>query len=84
MIKKRSAWSKSKFFLHIIMRDYVSRIIESGINNSQLLIFSMKEVVEEVTRKKIPDYVQSIVLEVIANNKDDEDVEIPYIKFNLR
>lgn len=48
------------------------------------MIFSMKEVVEEVTKKKIPDYVRSIVLEVIANNKDDEDVEIPYIKFNLR
>ncbi|VDN25146.1 unnamed protein product [Gongylonema pulchrum] len=44
----------------------------------------MKDVVEEVTRKKIPDYVRSIVLDVIANNKDDEDVEIPYIKFNLR
>lgn len=44
----------------------------------------MKAVVEEVTRREIPDYVKSIVFEVMANNKDNEDIEVPYIKYTLK
>uniref|UniRef100_A0A158R3T7 E1 ubiquitin-activating enzyme n=1 Tax=Syphacia muris TaxID=451379 RepID=A0A158R3T7_9BILA len=43
----------------------------------------VKKVVEEVSRRPIPDYARSIVLEVMTTNENDEDVEIPYIKYNF-
>jgi ubiquitin-activating enzyme E1 len=39
--------------------------------------------VEEVSQKPIPSYVRALVLDMCSNNKDDEDVETPYIKYNL-
>ncbi|GMT25395.1 hypothetical protein PFISCL1PPCAC_16692 [Pristionchus fissidentatus] len=41
-------------------------------------------VVQEVTRTPKPEHVKSFVLEVMASNpENDEDVEIPYIKYDI-
>lgn len=43
----------------------------------------MSEVVKKVSKKKIEQHVRALVLEVCANDKDGEDVEVPYVKYNL-
>ncbi|KAM3716767.1 Ubiquitin-like modifier-activating enzyme [Dirofilaria immitis] len=87
-MKELIQWVKEETGLDVTMMSCgVSLIYSFFLSNEkrlERLEQDMKDIVEEVTRKKIPDHVQSIVLEVIANNTDEEDVEIPYIKFNLR
>lgn len=39
--------------------------------------------VEHVSHSKIPPHRRSIVLEAACNDEKGEDVEIPYIKYNL-
>jgi len=43
----------------------------------------MSDVVRKVSKKKIPPYVKALVLELCVNDKDGEDVEVPYVKYNL-
>ena len=49
-----------------------------------LLILRLSEVVQKVSKKKIPSYVNNLVLEVCCDNADGEDVEVPYIKYKFR
>ncbi|KAH9488201.1 E1 ubiquitin-activating protein [Bulinus truncatus] len=43
----------------------------------------LSEVVKKVSRKKIPPYVKALVLEICCNDENGEDVEVPYVKYNL-
>lgn len=43
----------------------------------------ISEVVKKVSKKKIEPHVRALVLELCANDKDGEDVEVPYVKYNL-
>ncbi|CAG5128343.1 unnamed protein product [Candidula unifasciata] len=43
----------------------------------------LSEVVKKVSKKKIPPHVQALVLEICCNDEDGEDVEVPYVKYNL-
>ncbi|KAK3103827.1 hypothetical protein FSP39_022215 [Pinctada imbricata] len=43
----------------------------------------MSEVVKRVSKKKIPSHVKALVLEICCNDESGEDVEIPYVKYNL-
>lgn len=43
----------------------------------------LTQVVKTVSKKKIPSYVRALVLEICCYDKDGEDVEVPYIKYNL-
>ena len=43
----------------------------------------MSEVVKKVSKKKIEPHVRALVLELCANDKEGEDVEVPYVKYNL-
>ena len=69
------------FFLVLI---YLTKV-EYWTNRPQLLfyIFSVKKVVEDVSRRPTPSYAHSLVLEVMATDANDEDVEIPYIKYDF-
>jgi len=40
--------------------------------------------VETVSKKPIPDHVKSLVLELCVNDKNDEDVEVPYVRCVIR
>ncbi|KAJ3103441.1 hypothetical protein HDU97_010187 [Phlyctochytrium planicorne] len=44
----------------------------------------MSELVETVSRKAIPPHVSYLVVEICANDKDGEDVEVPYIRIKIR
>jgi len=43
----------------------------------------MTDVVQVVSKKKIPAHVNSLVFEICCNDIDGEDVEVPYVKYNL-
>jgi len=43
----------------------------------------MTEVVKKVSKKKIPPHVRALVFELCCNDSTGEDVEVPYVKYNL-
>lgn len=43
----------------------------------------MSDVVKEVSRKQIPSHVKALVFELCCNDESGEDVEVPYVKYNL-
>ena len=44
----------------------------------------MSDVVKDVSKKQIPPHVRALVFELCCNDEDGEDVEVPYVKYNLR
>ncbi|KAI8850612.1 ubiquitin-activating emzyme E1 [Chytridium lagenaria] len=44
----------------------------------------LSELIETVSRKPIPPHVSYIVVEVCVNDKDGEDVEVPYVRIRIR
>ncbi|KAJ1980774.1 E1 ubiquitin-activating protein [Dimargaris cristalligena] len=44
----------------------------------------MSQLVEAVSKKPIPPHVKSIVLEMCVNDRDGEDVEVPYVRLTIR
>jgi len=43
----------------------------------------MSEVVKTVSKKDIEPHVKALVFELCCNDTDGEDVEVPYVKYNL-
>lgn len=43
----------------------------------------MTEVVKRVSKKKIEPHVKALVFELCCNDEDGNDVEVPYVKYNL-
>lgn len=43
----------------------------------------LSEVVKKVSKKKIPPHVRALVLEICCDDKDGEDVEVPFVKYVL-
>lgn len=43
----------------------------------------MSEIVRNISKKQIEPHVRSLVFEICCNNKDGDDVEVPYVKYNL-
>lgn len=50
---------------------------------AERLPYRISEVVKKVSKKKIPPHVRALVLEICCNDKDDEDVEVPFVKYVL-
>lgn len=55
----------------------------SPAKRAERLKMPMSEVVKQVSKKKIPPYVKALVLEMCCNDKDGEDVEVPYVRYSL-
>jgi len=45
--------------------------------------FRMSDVVKEVSKRQIPSHVKALVFELCCNDENGEDVEVPYVKYNL-
>ncbi|KAK9881581.1 hypothetical protein WA026_016454 [Henosepilachna vigintioctopunctata] len=43
----------------------------------------MSEVVKRVSKKKIEPHVRALVFELCCNDEDGNDVEVPYVKYNI-
>ena len=44
---------------------------------------ALSEVVRTVSKKDIESHVEALVLELCCNDIEGEDVEVPYVKYNL-
>ncbi|CAH1179580.1 unnamed protein product [Phaedon cochleariae] len=44
---------------------------------------NMSEVVKRVSKKKLESHVKALVFELCCNDAEGEDVEVPYVKYNL-
>ena len=53
------------------------------LNVEFTVVARLTEVVKKVSKKKIPPQVKALVFELCVNDKDGEDVEVPYVKYNL-
>ncbi|CAH2048911.1 unnamed protein product, partial [Iphiclides podalirius] len=47
------------------------------------LSLPMSEVVTAVSKKKLEPHVKALVFELCCNDEDDNDVEVPYVKYTL-
>jgi len=52
--------------------------------NKDRLPLKMSELVEHISKKKIPEHQRNVIFEITAEDTTDEDVEIPYVMLKLR
>lgn len=50
---------------------------------TERLNLSMSEVVKKVSKRRIEPYVRSLVFEICCDDKDGEDIEVPYVRYSL-
>ncbi|KAL8559211.1 E1 ubiquitin-activating protein [Nucella lapillus] len=78
---------KTKFDLEITMLSQGVCLLYSNFMQSakqeERKNMLMSEVVKKVSKKKIPPHVRALVLEICCNDKDGEDVEVPFVKYVL-
>jgi ubiquitin-activating enzyme E1 len=43
----------------------------------------LTELVEKVSKKPVPSHAKTLLLEICADDQNDEDVEVPYITVHL-
>lgn len=50
---------------------------------AERMMMGMSELVEKVSKKSIEPHVRALVFELCCNDTEGEDVEVPYVKYNL-
>ncbi|MCL4142068.1 UNVERIFIED_CONTAM: hypothetical protein GTU68_057636 [Idotea baltica] len=50
---------------------------------NERMVLPLSDVVKKVSKRKIEPHVRALVLELCANDKEGQDVEVPYVKYNL-
>jgi len=50
---------------------------------AERMAMPMSTVVKEVSKKNIPGHVKALVFELCCNDESGEDVEVPYVKYDL-
>lgn len=43
----------------------------------------LSQVVEQISKKKIPDHQKNVILEITCEDATEEDVEVPYVMLKL-
>ncbi|KAK5121747.1 E1 ubiquitin-activating protein [Meristemomyces frigidus] len=51
--------------------------------NKDRLPMKMSQLVEHISKKKIPDHQKNVIFEITAEDETEEDVEIPYVMLKL-
>ncbi|CAK4030370.1 Ubiquitin-activating enzyme E1 1 [Lecanosticta acicola] len=51
--------------------------------NKERLPMKMSQLVEHISKKKIPDHQKNVIFEITAEDETEEDVEIPYVMLKL-
>jgi len=44
----------------------------------------MSELVEHISKKKIPEHQRNVIFEITVEDETEEDVEVPYVMVKLR
>lgn len=60
------------------------RLVTLSVFFSSLFFFSMTEIVTKVSKKKLGKHVKALVFELCCNDMNDEDVEVPYVRYTIR
>jgi ubiquitin-activating enzyme E1 len=47
-------------------------------------IFRMSALVEQISKKPIPEHQKNVIFEITAEDETEEDVEIPYVMLKLQ
>jgi ubiquitin-activating enzyme E1 len=55
----------------------------NAAKKEERLNMKISEIVKNITKKEIPKHVQALVLEICVNDKDGEDVDVPFINYRL-
>lgn len=50
---------------------------------SERMEMMLSDIVKKVSKKKIPSHQKALVFEICCNDQEGEDVEVPYVKYNL-
>lgn len=45
---------------------------------------NMEEVVKKVSKRSIAPYERALVFEICCDDENDEDVEVPYVRYTLQ
>lgn len=45
--------------------------------------FRMSQLVEHISKKKIPEHQKNVIFEITCEDVNEEDVEVPYVKLIL-
>ena len=80
---------ETEFNLEVSMLSQGVSILYSFFANkakvAERMKMTMSNIVETISKKKLPENQLFIIFELIANDKDtDEEVEIPYVKYRFR
>ncbi|GAA5905222.1 hypothetical protein JCM5296_000971 [Sporobolomyces johnsonii] len=82
------AYMKEQHRLEVqMLSSGVSMLYSSFMPKKKLeerLKMPMSQLVETVSKKPIPAHVRDIIAEVMVNDDQDEDVEVPYLKIRIR
>ncbi|KDQ20703.1 hypothetical protein BOTBODRAFT_26721 [Botryobasidium botryosum FD-172 SS1] len=82
-LKELVAWFQDKHGLEISMvSSGVSMLWSSFVapkKSQERLPMKMSALIESVSKKPIPAYQKSVIVEVMANDEEGEDVEVPFI-----
>ncbi|KAJ9644458.1 E1 ubiquitin-activating protein [Coniosporium tulheliwenetii] len=65
------------------LREFLDDFKKKGLEIT-MLSSGMSELVETISKKKIPEHQRYVIFEVTAEDQTEEDVEIPYVMLRLR
>ncbi|KAI9639631.1 putative ubiquitin activating enzyme [Dioszegia hungarica] len=86
-LKEMLDWFKDTHRLEITMVSQgVSMLWSSFVppkKAAERMNMRMSELVENVSKKPIPPHVKNLLVEVMCNDEDDEDVEVPYCLIHI-
>jgi len=55
----------------------------AAAKRTERMAMPVSQVVKTVSKKEIDPWVKALVFELCCNDTEGEDVEVPYVKYNL-
>ena len=87
-IKELIETFKTKHSLEVTMLSCGASMLYSffmpGKKMQERLAMTVTQAYEQITKKSLPAHVETLVLEMCVNDRDGEDVEVPYIRVLLK
>lgn len=56
---------------------------QSKAKQQERMDLKMTEIVRKVTKREIPPHERALVFEICCNDENDEDAEVPYVRYTL-
>lgn len=57
--------------------------LEGNVFADLRLCYRLSNLVEQISKKPIPDHQKNVILEVTCEDATEEDVEVPYVMLKL-